>query len=314
MLDNTVKKRVLVIVGATAVGKTDLAIELAQRVNGEIISADSRLFYQGMDIGTAKPTCEQMSKVPHHLIDCAEPEEVWSLSVYHEKAYECIEDILVRGKVPMLVGGTGQYIRAITEGWELPQQEPNLVMRQSLENWAKEIGPEELHRKLRLIDPYAAQEIDWTNVRRTIRALEVIFMTGRRFSEQRRKSEPLYDFYIIGLTRPRKELYERIDLRVEEMFRQGLVAETQALLVKGISLVHPNLSAIGYREVAQYLNGNVSLSEAMQQMKKKTREFVRRQRNWFKPDDITIHWFEMSEATVEEIIVKLRVDKVIENA
>jgi tRNA dimethylallyltransferase len=311
MSGKAARKRVIVIVGATAVGKTDLAIELAERINGEIISADSRLFYRGMDIGTAKPTKEQMEKVPHHLVDCAEPNEIWSLSVYRDKAYEIIDDIIARNKVPMIVGGTGQYIRAIIEGWVLPKQEPNNALREVLENWAREIGSEKLHRKLHLIDPEAAREIDWTNVRRTIRALEVIFLTGRRFSGQRTKSEPRYDFWIIGLTRPRSELYERIDLRIEEMFKQGLMEETKTLLSEGLSTEHPNISAIGYREIAQYLKGTMTLAEAKQQMKKKTREFVRRQRNWFKPDDPAIYWFDMSETTLNEIIKKMRVDKVI---
>jgi tRNA dimethylallyltransferase len=305
------RKLVIVIVGPTAVGKTDLAIELAEHINGEIISADSRLLYRGMDIGTAKPTKAQMEKVPHHLIDCAGVQEIWSLSVYRKKAYAIIDDIIARNKVPMIVGGTGQYIRSITEGWELPKQEPNDTLRVVLENWSKEVGAEELHRKLQIIDPDAAKEIDWTNARRTIRALEVIFLTGRRFSEQRTKSEPRYDFWTIGLTRPRSELYERIDLRIEEMFKQGFVEETKTLLSEGLSTEHPNISAIGYREVAQYLKGSMTLAEAKQQMKKKTREFVRRQRNWFKPDDPAIHWFDMSETTLNEVINTMRVDKVI---
>ena len=161
------------------------------------------------------------------------------MSVYREKAYKCIDVILARNKVPMIVGGTGQYIRSITEGWELPKQEPNEAMRGVLEDWVKTIGPEELHKKLQLIDSDAAKEIDWTNVRRTIRALEVIFLTGKRFSEQRRRSDPRYDFWIFGLDRPRSELYERIDQRVEEMFKQGLVDETRRLLEKGLSPENP---------------------------------------------------------------------------
>jgi len=302
------KKRVIIIVGPTAVGKTDLAIELACRIDGEIISADSRLFYRGMDIGTAKPTKEQQLKIPHYLIDCAEPEEVWSLSTFRENAYTAIEKILARNKNPIIVGGTGQYIRAITEGWILPKQEPDKMMREVLQRWAEEIGPEELYKKLAIIDPVAAKEIDWTNLRRTIRALEVIFHTGMRFSELRTKGEPKFEYYIIGLTRPRSELYGRIDLRVEDMFRQGLIAETQKLLHDGLAVEHPNLSAIGYREVVEYLQGGITLCEAKQRMKKKTREFVRRQRNWFKPDDEDIHWFDISETTVEQIINKMRID------
>lgn len=305
------KKRVIIIVGPTAVGKTDLAIELARRIGGEIVSADSRLFYRGMNIGTAKPTKEQMLKVPHHLIDCANPEEVWSLSVFRENAYTAIEEIISRKKVPIIVGGTGQYIRSITEGWILPKQEPNELLREELQKWAEKIGAQGLYEKLKILDPEAAKEIDWTNVRRTIRALEVIFLTGIRFSELRTKGEPRYDFWIIGLSRQRGELYERIDQRVEDMFKQGLVEETQKLLRNGLSVEHPNLSAIGYREVAEYLQGGISLDEAKKQMKKKTREFVRRQRNWFKPDDTGIHWFEISETSLEQIIEQLRIDNMM---
>lgn len=303
------KKNVLVIIGPTAVGKTDLSISLAQKLNGEIISADSRLFYRGMDIGTAKPTKEQMSRIKHHLIDCADPREVWSLAVFREKVYQIIEDILSRGKLPVLVGGTGQYIRAITEGWDLPAQEPDDSMRSVLERWTAEIGKNELYRKLQIIDPAAAKEIDPTNVRRTIRALEVIFLTGRRFSEQRRKSNPKYQFWIIGLNRPREELYKRVDLRIEEMFKQGLVDETKALMAQGLNASDPSLSAIGYREVVEYLQCTITLDEAKMRMRKKTREFVRRQRNWFKPDDVDIHWYEISEGVEDRIVDDLRIGK-----
>ena len=305
------KDRVIIIVGPTAVGKTDLAIELARRIGGEIVSADSRLFYRGMDIGTAKPTIEQMQKVPHHLIDCASPEEIWSLSVFRENAYTAMEEIIARKKIPIIVGGTGQYIRSITEGWILPKQAPNELLREELQKWAEEIGAQGLYEKLRILDPDAAREIDWTNVRRTIRALEVIFLTGIRFSELRTKGEPRYDSWIIGLSRPRGKLYERIDLRVEDMFNKGLVEETQTLLRSGLSLEHPNLSAIGYREVAEHLQGGITLEEAKQRMKKKTREFVRRQRNWFKPDDTCINWFEMSETTLDQIMEQLRIDNMV---
>ncbi len=304
------KKTVLIVIGPTAVGKTDLSIELAQKLNGEIISADSRLFYRGMDIGTAKPTKEQMARITHHLIDCADAREVWSLAVYREKVYQIIEEIFSRGKLPILVGGTGQYIRAITEGWELPPQEPDDSMRNMLEKWAKTIGKDELHRKLQILDPAAAVEIDPTNVRRTIRALEVIFLTGRRFSEQRRKSVPKYAFWIIGLKRPREDLYQRIDHRIEEMFQQGLVDETKALLDRGLTDSDPSLSAIGYREVVEYLQGKITLDEAKAKMRKKTREFVRRQRNWFKPDDENIRWYDLSEDVENRIIDDLRIGKI----
>jgi tRNA dimethylallyltransferase len=307
MLNNRKRKTVLVVVGPTAVGKTDLAIELAKAVEGEIVSADSRLFYRGMDIGTAKPTLQQMSVVTHHLIDCAEPQEIWSLAIYREKVTEIIKDIFERGKTPIIVGGTGQYIRAITEGWVLPPQQPDEIMRVVLQNWANVIGEGEIYKKLAIIDPEAAKEIDPTNVRRTIRALEVIFLTGLRFSDLRKKARPEFNYWIIGLARPRMELYERIDQRVEEMFKLGLIVETKKLMEKGLTSNHPNLSAIGYREVAAYLNGELTLDEAKRDMKRKTREFVRRQRNWFKPDDPAIHWHEINPNTLQEIIQELRV-------
>lgn len=305
------KNIVVVIVGPTAVGKTDLSIELAKRLDGEIISADSRLFYRGMDIGTAKPTGEQMAQVKHHLIDCADPKEIWSLAIYRQIVYETIDDIFSRKKIPVIVGGTGQYIRAITEGWELPPQEPNHVMRDVLTRWSEEIGKDELHHKLNIVDPMAAGEIDPTNVRRTIRALEVVFLTGRRFSDQRRKVNPRYEFWVIGLDRPREELYRRIDLRIEEMFKHGLVEETTELMRKGLSASDPNLSAIGYREVVEYLQDKITLDEAKALMRKKTREFVRRQRNWFKPDDTGIHWHEVSENTMEEILEEMRIGNIV---
>lgn len=311
MLDNKNSAYVLVIVGPTAVGKTDLAIELAKVVNGEIISADSRLFYRGMDIGTAKPTIMQRKIVKHYLIDVADPNEIWSLSVFQKRANESIKAIQENGKVAILVGGTGQYVRAIIEGWLIPPQKPDEEFRKYIEAWGKQIGAESLHQKLSLIDPVAAQKIDPENLRRSIRAFEVIFSTGKLFSEQRRKEKPEQKFWVIGLNRPRPELYARIDLRIENMFANGLIEETQKLLMRGIALNSPNLSAIGYQEVCGYLAGEITLEEAKDKMKKKTREFVRRQANWFKPNDINIHWYEMNEVTLPKIIKDLRVANII---
>ena len=306
------KRPVLVIVGPTAVGKTDLAIELAKQINGEIISADSRLFYRGMDIGTAKPSIQQRQMVPHYLIDVAEPEEVWSLSVFQDEVEKAIHIIQGKGKIALLVGGTGQYIRAVIEGWQIPPQQPDNRFRIVLEKWAEQIGPVELYKKLTLLDPAAAEKIDPQNMRRTIRAIEVIFLTGLRFSDQRLKKTPTQKFWIIGLTRPRPELYARIDERIEMMFSNGFIDETKGLLEKGIARDNPNLSAIGYREVCQYLAGEISLEEAKIQMRKKTREFVRRQTNWFKPTDPNIHWYEINGSPLENIIRDLRVANIIE--
>src|SRR5512144_1074790 len=190
MLSN--KSPLVLIVGPTAVGKTEIAIQLAERINGEIVSADSRLFYRGMDIGTAKPSREEQARAPHHLIDIADPDEILSLAVFQQKAREAIADIHTRNKLPLLVGGTGQYIRAVTEGWNPPEVKPDDRLRNELGKMKEEKGEYWLHEKLETLDPVAAQKIDARNFRRTIRALEVILTTGKRFSEQRRQSESPY--------------------------------------------------------------------------------------------------------------------------
>lgn len=294
----------LVLLGPTAVGKTETALHLAEQLNGEIVSADSRTFYRGLDIGTAKPTLEERARIPHHLIDIAAPDESWSLATFQEAAYAAIDAILARGKFPLLVGGTGQYVRAITEGWSIPRQEPDPRLRTALEHWAEEIGGERLHAGLALLDPGAAANIDWRNVRRTVRALEVVFCTGQRFSEQRQRGYARYRTVIVGLMRPRPGLYARIDARVEKMLAAGLVEEVRGLLARGFSPDLPSLSAIGYREIVQYLQGAYALEEAVRLIKRNTRQYVRRQANWFKADDPKIHWFE-AEA-VEQILDFLR--------
>src|SRR6185503_2746139 len=212
------KQPLILIIGPTAVGKTEIAIQLAERLNGEIVSVDSRLFYRGMDIGTAKPTRAEQMRVPHHLIDIAKPDEILSLAVFQQKAREALENIHTRRKIPLLVGGTGQYIRAVTEGWNPPEVKPDERLRQELEKMKDAKGLEWLHDKLRYLDSASAEKIDARNYRRTIRALEVILTTGRRFSEQRGQSESTYQLITIGLTRPRAELYERVDQRIEAMF------------------------------------------------------------------------------------------------
>jgi len=295
------RSHVLIVVGSTAVGKTDLSIELAKSLNGEIISADSRLLYRGMDIGTAKPTRELLDQVRHHLIDVAEPNEMWSLAHYHKMVQLTMNDILYRGKLPILVGGTGQYIRSLTEGWEVPAVFPNDELRTVLEDWGKQIGPIELHKKLAMIDLEAAKKNDAQNLRRTIRALEVIFTTGLRFSELRQKTKPQYAYKVIGLTRTREELFNRVDERIDKMFDDGFVEEVEKLMKKGYSRDLPSMSAIGYCEVAQFLEGIITLEEAKEIMKKKTRQFVRRQANWFKQSDPNIDWFEMEPNPLERI-------------
>ena len=239
------KPPLILIVGPTAVGKTELAIQLAELLDGEIISADSRLFYRGMDIGTAKPTHEEQARVPHHLIDIANPDEILSLAVFQQKAHKAIADIHTRNKIPFLVGGTGQYIRAVTEGWSPPEVKPDERLRNELGKMKEERSTDWLHDKLKGLDPKAAQKIDPRNVRRTIRALEVIMTTGRKFSEQRGQTESPYHLITIGLTRPHAELYERVDQRIEMMFANGFLDEVKNLLAKGYSLSCPRCQRSG---------------------------------------------------------------------
>ncbi|MEW6093229.1 MAG: tRNA (adenosine(37)-N6)-dimethylallyltransferase MiaA [Chloroflexota bacterium] len=291
----------VIVVGPTAVGKTEISIQLAERLDGEIVSADSRLFYRGMDIGTAKPTPEQRSRIHHHLIDVADPRETWSLSLFQRAASEAIADIHARGRTPFLVGGTGQYIHAVTRGWTPPAAAPDMSLRADLESRAKYEGYQRLYEELQQFDPASAKRIDPRNVRRTIRALEVIRLTGRKFSDQRGQAEGPYRLLTIGLTRPRPELYARVDARIESMFAAGLREEVQGLLNSGISLDLPAMTSIGYRECVGVLQGRLTVEEAKMQMRRATRVFVRRQANWFKLDDPSIHWFEVGRVQIEEI-------------
>jgi len=297
-----IKPPLILLVGPTAVGKTELSLQLAERLKGEIVSADSRLFYRGMDIGTAKPTPEERARALHHLIDVANPDEVWSLAVFQQKAIEIIADIHARGKLPFLVGGTGQYVRAVTEGWTPPEVKPDPRMRGVLERLTEDKGKYWLHEGLELNDPLAAEKIDPRNVRRTVRALEVILTTGRPFSQQRRQSDSPYKLITIGINRPREELYQRVDERIEAMFTAGLLDEVRGLLAQGYSPELPPMSAIGYRECVRVVKGELTAEQAKVEMRRATRVFVRRQANWFKEDDPNIHWFYAGESNLVETV------------
>lgn len=296
----------LTLVGPTAVGKTAFAIQLAQALNAEVISADSRYFYRGMDIGTAKPSLQERRGVPHHLIDVAEPDETWSLGQFRQAALQAMQEIWARARLPLLTGGTGQYLRAVTEGWTPPEAPPNPQLRLALEEMAAAHSPYWLHKKLTLLDPLAAQRIDPRNLRRTVRALEVIFSTGRPFSRQSTLSPAPFRVIQLGLTRPREEIYRRVDERIEAMFRQGFLDEVRRLLQAGYSASLPSMSAIGYREAAAILQGQMSQAEAIAQMKRLTRIFVRRQTNWFKTQDERIHWLNAESASAAETAAWVR--------
>jgi tRNA dimethylallyltransferase len=295
------KLPLIVIVGPTAVGKTEISIRLAGRLDGAIVSADSRLFYRGMDIGTAKPSLEERRGIPHYLIDVADPQETWSLALFQQAAAEVIHVIHSLGQVPLLVGGTGQYIHAVTHGWSPPPASPDERLRARLEAEALSRGYQALHEELQGLDAAAAEKIDPRNVRRTIRALEVIHLTGKKFSEQRGQVESPYRLLTIGLIRPRAELYARVDARIEAMFAAGLLDEVQRLLDGGYSLDLPTMSAIGYRECIQVLAGRMDLEQAKAEMRRRTRVFIRRQANWFKMGDPSIHWFEAGQINLEPI-------------
>lgn len=296
LLETTEERRIpiFVIVGPTAVGKTAYSIALAKISNAEIVSADSRYFFRGMTIGTAKPTPEEMDGVRHHLIDVSDPDEVWSLARFQREADIAIRDIYRRGKNVIVVGGTGQYIRALLEGWSPPSLKPNEELRAVLEAYGSEIGAKALYDKLALIDPSAAAHIEYQNMRRTIRALEVIFSTGEKFSDQRKTVEPPYRATVIGLIRDRAELYRRIDRRIDAMIENGFIDEVKTLLAKGYDPSLPALSAIGYSQIAAVINREMTLDDAVSSIRKGTRTYVRRQANWFKPDDPAIHWVHLS--------------------
>jgi len=303
-----VDRPVVFIVGPTAVGKTEIAIKIAEALHAEIISADSRLFYRGMDIGTAKPSIKERKKIRHHLIDVADPNENWSLSSFQTAAMEIIDQVITKKHLPIVVGGTGQYIRALIEVWSIPELKPCQPLRNILSNWGDEIGTEELFRKLQIIDPEAASRMDWQNSRRTIRALEVVLLTGKRFSELRTKNPMDFCFKMIGLTRNRNELYKRIDFRLEKMLKYGFVEEVRTLLLKGFDTELPSFSAIGYKEIASHIDGSLTLEEATEQIKSKTHQFVRRQANWFKSSDQRIKWFEVQPGIDKWIVNYIKDD------
>jgi tRNA dimethylallyltransferase len=291
-IENRKSEILVVIVGPTAVGKTRLSLRLAQEFDGEIISADSRQVYRGMDIGTAKPTLEERALVPHYLIDVVAPDEPFTLAQYQELACQAIDDVSRRGKVPFLVGGTGQYVRAVVEGWGIPRVAPNEELRVELYRQAELEGPWALHARLREVDPAAAERIDPSNVRRVVRALEVYLETGQPISELQRKKPPPYCILQLGLTMERKELYRRVDERVDRMIEEGLVEEVRGLVERGYSYDLPSMSGLGYQQIGMYLRGLVSLEEVIQLIKRHTRRFVRHQYNWFRLDDENIRWFD----------------------
>ncbi len=295
----------IAIVGPTAVGKSELALHLAQYFPLEIISADSRQVYRYMDIGTNKPTWAERASVPHHVIDVVEPDEAFSLAMYHQLAIEALKAIQQKGKLPVLVGGSGLYVWSLVEGWKIPQVPPDQKLRRRLEARAEQEDSQSLYQELQDIDPSAAAKISPTNIRRIIRALEIYHTTGQHPSQLQRKESPGFPILLIGLTQERSELYRRIDWRVDKMIQRGLVEEVEQLLKKGYSPSLPSMSGIGYKQIGQFLRGEMTLPQSIDKIKYETHRLARHQYAWFRLSDSRIHWFDTSEAEAKASIVAL---------
>lgn len=289
----------VVICGPTGAGKTAAAMELAERIGGEIVAADSRTIYRQMDIGTAKPTAQQRARVPHHLIDVADPNETVTVAVYRQMALAAIKEIRGRGRLPLLVGGTGLYIRTVIDGLTIPEVPPDWVLRRRLEDM-EQGSPGTLHTRLRTVDPVAAERIHPRNVRRLIRALEVYEHTGARISTLQRQAGPITMSVQIGLTVDRPELYSRIDARVDAQLAAGLVGEVQQLLTRGYDRSLPALQGLGYKEIIDYLDGAVTLEEAVHRLKRNTRRYAKRQYTWFRRD-ARIWWLDATRRSPEAV-------------
>ncbi len=292
----------VVILGPTAVGKTGLAIDLALALNGEIVSADSRQVYRYMDIGTAKPTAEQRSQVPHYLLDVVNPDENLSVAQYQTMAYDSIDAILARGRIPFLVGGTGQYITAATEGWNIPEIPPNPALRAELETFAQNEGHDALLKRLAQLDPVTAQKIDPHNIRRVVRAIEVSIESGQPFSELRQKRPPPYTILEYGLTMERAALYQRADNRVDQMMDQGFLDEVRCLLDMGYDRSLPSMSGLGYAQLAAHLLDHVPLDHVIASTKHATHDFIRRQYTWFRGHDRGIVWHNIQQLDLKRLI------------
>ena len=294
-------KCLVAVIGPTAVGKSQLALRLARDFSGEIVNADSRQVYRYMDIGTAKPSRAEQSQIQHHLIDVINPDESFSLAIYLKLANEAIEDIQQQQKVPILVGGSGLYVWSIIEGWKIPQVSPSADFRHSLEARAKEEGSYVLYQELQKVDPVAAAKIMPGNLRRIIRALEIYRATGCPVSQLWQKQPPPFPVLMIGLTTRREDLYHRIDSRVDEMIKRGLVEEVKELTAKCYDLDLPSMSGIGYRQIGMFIQGKLDLLSAIKQIKNETHRFARHQYAWFHLDDARINWFDVCEDVQKKV-------------
>lgn len=295
------KPKVIVIVGPTASGKTSASIQLAKLMDGEIISADSMQIYQEMNIGTAKPTPEEMDGVPHYLIDFVSPEENYNVTLYKKEAEKAIREILAKGKVPIIVGGTGLYVSTLINGIEFSEVEEDKTYREEMMKIAADKGNEYLHDMLARVDKAAAEKIDVNNVRRIIRALEIYHVTGRTKTEldEESKQEVMYDYFVYGIETPREELYERINQRVDQMLQAGLVEEVKNLMLHH-EISKTALQGLGYKEVIEYLNGKASYDEMVSKVKMESRRYAKRQLTWFRREK-KIKWCSLD--TIVSVII-----------
>ena len=297
--------RILAIVGPTAIGKTDVAIRIALEADGEIVNTDSRQVYKYMDIGTAKPTVDQRSSVPHHLIDVVYPDDDFNLGLFLDRARRTINDIFERSKLPILVGGSGQYIWGLLEGWQVPQIPPNSELRISLERRIRKDGLATVYKELTTLSPESASRIDASNPRRVIRALEIYYSSGKQANTSYNIPPP-FSINIAGLCLERSDLYRRAENRIDRMIENGWVKEVEQLLAMGYNPDLPSMSSLGYTEICEYLRGITTIDETINKTKSRTRKFIRHQNSWFKKSDCRINWIEnTSPETIQEILLML---------
>jgi tRNA dimethylallyltransferase len=293
-------KCLVAVVGPTAVGKSRLGIAIAREFKGEIVNADSRQIYKFMDIGTAKPGREDREAVKHHMLDIIPPDQPYSLATFQEQAYKCVAGIQEAGGLPVLVGGSGQYVWALLEGWSIPAVEPDPVFREGLMRRAEPDGGAGLYRELEDIDCVSAAAISPRNLRRIIRALELYQKTGKIPSSLRSKRGLPYPVLVLGLTAGREHLYSLIDRRTDRMVESGFVEEVKNLLDMGYHRGLASMSSLGYGQIADHLAGRTGLQEAVQVIKYETHRYARNQYAWFRPSDGRIRWFETGDGLAEE--------------
>ena len=300
------KPKVIVIVGPTASGKTSASINVAKKLNGEIISADSMQIYREMNIGTAKVTQEEADGIKHYLVDVVNPDEVFNVTKYKEMAEAAIEEILAKGKTPIIVGGTGLYVSTLINGIEFAEVGEDVEYREQMTALAEEKGAEYLHNELRKVDPDAADTIEMNNIRRVVRALEIFKLTGKTKTQLdiESRKEVKYDYRVYGIDTPREELYNRINIRVDKMFEEGLLEEVKYVNEK-YKISSTAIQGLGYKEVIEYIDGKVTYDEMIEKLKMETRRYAKRQLTWFRREE-QIKWCPLNEI-VDTIIRELTI-------